>query len=90
MDRLRILVPGLAAILVAVLATPLRIFSIAGFDGYSSLVALFLQGIKQELLPPGWKFIVVSPNEYLQVYIAGSLILLLMLGSPLIAFIHDL
>jgi Sec-independent protein secretion pathway component TatC len=86
MVTLEIFAPVLAAIFLAVVAIPSSIVSTSTFDGYSSMVALFLQGITQGLLPPGWKFIVISPDELLQVYLVASLFLTLMLASPMISF----
>ena len=84
---LKIFAPVLAAIFLAVVAIPSSIVSASTFDGYSSIVVLFLQGIKQGLLPPGWRLIVAPPlNEFLQIYIAASLLLTLLLGSPMISF----
>jgi Sec-independent protein secretion pathway component TatC len=83
---LKVLTPSLFAILLAVLALPSRLISSSSFDGYSSVAALFLQDIKQGLLPPHWLMIAYQPNEYLEVYVVGSVLLALMLGSPLIEF----
>jgi len=83
---LKVFAPMLAAIFLAVVAIPSNIISESTFDGYSSMVALFLQSIQRGLFPHGWKFIAVSPNELLEVYIVASLFLTLMLGSPMISF----
>jgi Sec-independent protein secretion pathway component TatC len=81
---LKVVALGLAAIFAALFAVPLSVISPGGQD--APLVSFFLTGIREQLLPAGWRLITVSPYEHLQVYVAASLVMALLLGSPLIAF----
>lgn len=83
---LKVIVPGLLTVLVAVLAIPSRVITASSYDGHSSLAAFFLQAVRQAVLPPGWRLIAVSPSEPLYVYLVASLFMSLLFGSPIIAF----
>lgn len=54
--------------------------------GYAPLVSLFLGEIKNSILPQHWELIFVSSNEPLEVYAAASLVLALLISSPMVSY----
>ncbi len=55
-------------------------------SGYAPLVSLFLEGIKNGILPQHWELIDVSSSEPLEVYAVASVVLSLLISSPVISY----
>ncbi len=74
------------ATLLSLLAAPNPVAAFPQSGGYTPLVSLFLDGIKNGILPPSWHLIVVSSSEPLEVYAAASVVLALLISSPVISY----
>jgi Sec-independent protein secretion pathway component TatC len=74
-----------SAILVSLLVIPNPLLLTSG-GSYSPLVSLFIEGIKSEVLPPGWTLIVSSPGAPLEINVAASVTLALLVSSPIISY----
>jgi Sec-independent protein secretion pathway component TatC len=77
---------GFFAILLSLLAAPGPSAALPQSGGYAPLVSLFIEGIKNSILPSHWLLIVVSWEEVPEVYLAASVVLALLLSSPLISY----
>jgi sec-independent protein translocase protein TatC len=75
----------LLVILLIVPADPGEFLS-QGYTGFTPVIAFFISRVKLELLPAGWKFIVVSINEPLEVYIVASVLFAVIFNSPIFAY----
>jgi Sec-independent protein secretion pathway component TatC len=74
-----------SAILVSLLVIPNPLLLTSG-GSYSPLVSLFVAGIKSEALPSGWTLIVSSPGAPLEISVAASVTLALLVSSPVISY----
>lgn len=77
---------GFSAILLSLLAAPSPVVAFGQSGSYVPLVSLFLEGIKDGALPPGWHFVVYGSGEPLEIYVVASIVLALLLSSPLISY----
>ena len=75
-------------ILVTFLIVPAEpeAFITQGYNGFTPIIAFFISRVKLDLLPAGWKFIVVSINEPLEIYIIASLLFATIFNSPIFAY----
>ena len=71
-----------AAVFAALLAVPNPFAS----GGFSPLVSLFVAGMRAAVLPRGWLLIYSSPSGEAEVYVAASLMLALLVSSPIISY----
>lgn len=74
------------AILLSLLAGASPVAALAPRGSYVPLISLFIDGIRDGLLPANWILIAISPNEPLEVDVVASLVLALLLSSPVIAY----
>lgn len=72
--------------LLSLLAAPSPVSVFGSSGSYVPLVSLFLEGIKDGALPPGWHFVMYGSDEPFGVYVVASVVLALLLSSPLISF----
>jgi sec-independent protein translocase protein TatC len=75
----------LLAILLIVPADP-ETFLSQGYTGFTPVIAFFISRVKLELFPPGWKFIAVSINEPLEIYIVASVLFAVIFNAPIFAY----
>ncbi|MGA2663407.1 MAG: twin-arginine translocase subunit TatC [Nitrososphaerales archaeon] len=75
-----------SAVIVALLALPNPVAMLSSGGAYSPLVSLFVSGVYRVVLPPGWVIIVDGSQEPLEIYVAASVTLALLLASPLISY----
>jgi Sec-independent protein secretion pathway component TatC len=73
-------------IFVALLAIPDSVAALTSGAPYVPLVSLFVAGIKVNTLPAGWVVINETLNEPLEIYVAASATLALLLSSPVTSY----
>ena len=86
--RFKIAFLSFIIILVTFLVVPADPYQFVsqGYSGFTPIIAFFISRVKLDLLPPGWRFIVVSINEPLEIYIVASLLFALIFNSPIFAY----
>jgi Sec-independent protein secretion pathway component TatC len=75
-----------SVIFVALLALPDSFAALTSGAPFVPLVALFVAGIKISVLPAGWQMININFNEPLEIYVAASATLALLLSSPVTSY----
>jgi sec-independent protein translocase protein TatC len=75
----------LLVIFILVPADPIQ-FATQGYLSFTPLVAFFIGRVKLDLLPPGWKLIVVGLNEPLEIYIVASILFAFIFNAPIFAY----
>lgn len=75
-----------SAILAALLLIPNPVLMLTSGGSYSPLVSLFVSGIKSEVLPAGWTLIAGSPGVPTEIYVTASVMLALLISSPIISY----
>src|SRR5271155_5987545 len=73
-------------IFVALLAIPDSVGALTSGAPFVPLVSLFVAGIKVSALPAGWMMININFNEPLEIYLAASATLALLLSSPVTSY----
>lgn len=71
--------------LLLIPADPYQFIS-QGYLAFEPIITFFISRVKLDLLPPGWKFIVVSINEPLEIYIVASILFAVIFNAPLFAY----
>jgi len=61
-------------------------FLTQGYTGFTPVIAFFITRVRLDLLPAGWRFIVVSVNEPLEIYIVASVLFAIIFNSPIFAY----
>jgi Sec-independent protein secretion pathway component TatC len=72
--------------ILSLLAAPNPVAALAPGGGYVPVVSLFLDGIRNGILPTRWRIIAFGPNEQVEIYAVASVALALLLSSPIIAY----
>jgi sec-independent protein translocase protein TatC len=85
--RFKVAFMSFVALLVIFLVVPADPFAILKSNYvFTPVIGFFISRVKLDLLPAGWRLIVTSINEPLEIYIVASVLFAVMFNSPLFAY----
>jgi len=86
-NRAKVVFLSLVALLVIFIAVPANPKEVLSFTGtYVTIVSLFLNRVKTDVLPHSWTLIANKLNEPLEIFLVASLILALVFNTPIFAY----